>query len=258
MVPMNATAEFTLAIVATALVALACVSPAATASIPLPPIRPPDLGAPAPEKPAVQPTAEDNDTLRAQVLASRRIIGEALAPIADGGGCGMAAPLRVEAIVLADGGKVTLSPSVTLRAAMVSALADWVREDLAPAIAARGDRLAGLEGVGGYECRTRNAIAGATLSEHAIGNALDMHGFATASSKYWPIAAQKSAETGDAQAFATLMKTTACKRFSTVLGPGSDGFHAQHLHIDLAARRSGTRLCQWSLEDVTAGAPAKQ
>jgi len=52
------------------------------------------------------------------------------------------------------------------------------------------------------------------------------------------------------------MKKTACLRFSTVLGPGADLYHEEHLHIDLAARRNGMHLCQWTVQDVEP--PAKQ
>jgi len=151
---------------------------AAQRSVPLPPIRPPDLVRPSPNTTLSQPTADDNDTLRAQVLASRRVIGQALPPIIDKGGCVIAAPLRLDAIILADGAKVTLSPSVIMRASLASAVADWVRDDLAPAIA-KGDRLASIEGAGAYECRSRDSVAGAKLSEHAIGNALDLHALRT-------------------------------------------------------------------------------
>jgi len=34
-----------------------------------------------------------------------------------------------------------------------------------------------------------------------------------------------------------------------VLGPASDGFHENHVHVDLAERRSGYRLCQWAVRD---------
>jgi hypothetical protein len=231
-------------------IALACAPAfAAQEPVPLPPVRPPDLAPPAQESAAPQPTADDNADLRAQVLASRHVIGEALSLINEAGGCGIAAPLRVEAILLADGRKVALSPPAAMRAALAAALADWVREDLAPAIA-KGDRLAGIEGVGGYECRGRNRLPGAQLSEHAKGNALDLQGFLTERGKHLTIGAPKSP--GDDDAFFALMKKTACLRFATVLGPGSDPFHAQHLHIDLAARAHGTRLCQWSLPDARA------
>jgi hypothetical protein len=38
-----------------------------------------------------------------------------------------------------------------------------------------------------------------------------------------------------------------CARFTTVLGPGSDWYHEDHVHLDLAERRSGYRICQWEV-----------
>jgi hypothetical protein len=40
-----------------------------------------------------------------------------------------------------------------------------------------------------------------------------------------------------------------CGRFTTVLGPGSDGYHETHIHVDLAERRGGYRMCQWDVRD---------
>jgi hypothetical protein len=34
-----------------------------------------------------------------------------------------------------------------------------------------------------------------------------------------------------------------------VLGPGSDGYHENHVHLDLLERRSGYRICQWDVRD---------
>jgi hypothetical protein len=247
----KATRVFSRALLSLGLIAAACASAVA---VPLPPPRPADLVAPTPETTVLQPTPEDDDTLRAQVLASHRVIGEALPPISDKGGCGIAAPLQLEAIVLADGTKVTLSPAVTMRASLASAFAEWVRDDLAPAVA-KGDRLASIEGTGGYECRSRDSIAGAKLSEHAIGNALDLHALRTEHGKLFVIAPSKD-DTDEVRVFRALMKKTACLRFSTVLGPGADAFHAQHLHVDLAVRRNGMHLCQWTLPDIAAKANA--
>ncbi len=221
---------------------------AAEHDIPLPPKHPSDLRAPAPPTVA-QANAADNDTLRAQVLASGRLVGEALPPIDDKGGCIVAAPLRVDAVVLADGTKVVLSPAVIMRASLASAVADWVREDLAPAFA-KGDRLTGIEGAGGYECRSRDRTAGAKLSEHAIGDALDLHALRTANGKLFVMAPSKD-DPEEARTLRARMKTTACGRFATVLGPGADRFHAEHLHIDLAVRRNGMHLCQWTIEPPT-------
>ena len=46
------------------------------------------------------------------------------------------------------------------------------------------------------------------------------------------------------------LKASACARFTTVLGPASDGFHEGHVHVDLAERRSGYRICQWAVRDA--------
>jgi hypothetical protein len=40
-----------------------------------------------------------------------------------------------------------------------------------------------------------------------------------------------------------------CARFSTVLGPGSDGYHEDHIHLDLMERHNDYRICQWSVWD---------
>ena len=43
------------------------------------------------------------------------------------------------------------------------------------------------------------------------------------------------------------IKASACARFTTVLGPGSDGYHEQHIHVDLKERSNGYRICQWDI-----------
>ena len=40
-----------------------------------------------------------------------------------------------------------------------------------------------------------------------------------------------------------------CARFSTVLGPGSDWYHEDHIHLDLMERRNNYRICQWDVLD---------
>jgi hypothetical protein len=40
-----------------------------------------------------------------------------------------------------------------------------------------------------------------------------------------------------------------CARFSTVLGPGSDGYHEDHIHLDLMQRRNNYKICQWDVLD---------
>ena len=45
------------------------------------------------------------------------------------------------------------------------------------------------------------------------------------------------------------LRKSTCARFATVLGPGSDGYHENHVHVDLAERAGGRRLCQWEVRE---------
>jgi hypothetical protein len=45
------------------------------------------------------------------------------------------------------------------------------------------------------------------------------------------------------------LRASACARFSTVLGPGSDGNHEEHIHVDLAERRGGYKMCEWEVRE---------
>src|SRR6201999_3475440 len=47
------------------------------------------------------------------------------------------------------------------------------------------------------------------------------------------------------------LRQTACSRFSTVLGNGADGFHENHVHIDLMQRTNDYKICQWNILDPT-------
>ncbi len=46
------------------------------------------------------------------------------------------------------------------------------------------------------------------------------------------------------------IRASACARFSTVLGPGSDGYHEEHIHLDLAERRGGYTMCEWDVREA--------
>ncbi len=40
-----------------------------------------------------------------------------------------------------------------------------------------------------------------------------------------------------------------CARFVTVLGPGSDWYHEDHIHLDLMEQHNKYRICQWDVLD---------
>ena len=221
--------------------------------VPTPPPRPPGLQSPElrpseprPPQPRPPPTAAPApapDESCARVMASGRFVAETVAPLSEPGGCGIAAPLKLEAVILADGRHVRLEPEPVLRCDFAAAFADWVREDVAPAVEAVGGGLAKILGAGGYECRSRNRVEGAITSEHGKGNALDLSGFGLADGRALLIE-----RPADELEWLTPIHDSACARFSTVLGPGADGFHEAHLHIDLEARRNNGHLCEWDLE----------
>jgi hypothetical protein len=90
-----------------------------------------------------------------------------------------------------------------------------------------------------YNCRTRNSVPGAKLSEHAKGNAIDISAFKVKGE--W---IEVGGKNGLAQnAFLKDVRKSACGPFTTVLGPGSDSYHSDHFHFDLAQRgKSGRGL----------------
>lgn len=50
--------------------------------------------------------------------------------------------------------------------------------------------------------------------------------------------------------FRETIRQSACATFTTVLGPGSDSYHENHIHLDLIERHAGYRVCQWDVRTV--------
>jgi hypothetical protein len=160
------------------------------------------------------------------------------------GGCGGEDLVRLEAVVLPDQRRVTLKPAAILRCKMASAVADWVRTDVDALARKLGSEVADLDNFDSYECRGRNRIPGAPLSEHGRANALDVRSFKFADGRTISLT--------DRNAPRDVRETvlhSVCARFSTVLGPGSDGYHEDHIHLDLMERHNNYRICQWNVWD---------
>lgn len=151
--------------------------------------------------------------------------------------CGMANPVAVTA--LADG--VALDPPSEMRCATAVAGALWVGDVVQPLARklGRGEVTAIAQGTA-YLCRPR---ADGEMSEHAWGNALDVMGFRFSEGD--PITVQPRAGDGTLdEAFQRAVQSGACLDFATVLGPGSDADHADHLHLDVKQRDGGYRICE--------------
>ena len=177
-------------------------------------------------------------------LSPDRAVFTPLGELGGPAGCGGPDVIYLERIILADRTEVAIEPPATLRCEMAEAIVFFVRQDLAPAAAAVGAPLSAIENYDSYDCRGRNRIAGAKLSEHGLANALDSRSVRLKDGRVvWP------ADAGAPSEFRVAMKAAVCDRFTTVLGPGSDGYHEDHIHVDRAERRGGYRLCQWDLHD---------
>jgi len=127
---------------------------------------------------------------------------------------------------------------------MASAIADWVRTDMSKLAKDLGSGISELDNFDSFECRGRNRIAGARLSEHGRANALDVRSFGLANGR--AISFTDRAAPRDLR---ESVRRSVCARFTTVLGPGSDGYHEDHIHLDLMERRNGYRICQWDVWD---------
>lgn len=146
--------------------------------------------------------------------------------------CGIDRPLRVKA--LADGTVSLGSHSLPISCPMTAALERWLNETLLPAALARyGQPVVEIKNFGTYNCRGRNNVVGARLSEHAFANAFDFAGVVLANGY---VVTVKKGWNGNATDRAFLREITfgACGPFTTVLGPGADRAHDDHLHLDLA------------------------
>ncbi|HZQ13682.1 MAG TPA: extensin family protein [Pseudolabrys sp.] len=135
-----------------------------------------------------------------------------------------------------------LQPPATLACPLVSALDRWVSEGVQPAaLHWFGSPVTSIHQIGGYSCR--GMVGGDGVSEHSFGNALDVAGFTLANGRKitvkdgWHGAPEEQGFLHDVQLYA-------CETFSTVLAPGYNVYHYDHIHVDLMRRDSGSRPCR--------------
>jgi hypothetical protein len=228
--------------------ALALGDMAAARAVPLP--RPRPAQAPSVQPSTAQPPeASEPDEPPPPSACRLRLTAElavapSLPPVVRRGECGVEDGVRLEAVLLRDKTRVAVTPPAIVRCTFAEAIVQWVREDLAPAVRALGAPLRSLDNYAAYDCRGRNRIVGAKLSEHGKANAIDVRSVKLANGIVVGLT--------DPQVGKDLrlgLRKGACARFTTVLGPGSDGYHEDHVHVDLAERTGGHRMCQWDVRE---------
>ena len=219
---------------------------------PLPRAKPPSSRAAYPPSPAPVPEVlplHDAEAWPSDcALRLAEIARFAHQPSVNGPGqCGASDVVRLEGIMMPNSALVSVMPPATLRCPIAEAVAQWVRNDLGPATAELDSPPAAITNHGSYDCRGRNNDAGAKISEHGRGNALDLGPIRLANGAVMDLTKRSTP-----QSFRQRVRDAACLRFNTVLGPGSDAYHADHIHVDLAERARGYRMCQWEVREPEA------
>jgi hypothetical protein len=140
-------------------------------------------------------------------------------------------------------GPVEIKPAATLACPIVSALDHWVAQSVQPAsLRWFNQPVVEIKQISAFSCRSMNNQTGAKISEHAFGNAIDVAAFVLADGRVVKV---KDGWRGrpEEQGFLRDVQGAACEQFNTVLAPGADAFHYDHIHVDLMRRASGRRIC---------------
>ena len=158
----------------------------------------------------------------------------------DGPGiCGLTHPFMVGAL---SQDRVQLDTVATLDCPMIAALDEWIEGVVQPVAQARfGQPIAQIDTMGSYSCRGMNGQSNARISEHAFGNAIDIGGFRLADGRRITVVHDWTRGDEQTQAFLRDVHAGACKSFTTVLGPGANVFHYNHIHVDLAMHGGSSR-----------------
>ena len=147
-------------------------------------------------------------------------------------------------MVTASAGPVEVSPPATLACPIVAALDQWIATSVQPA-ATRWFRqpVVEIKQISAYSCRGMNGDPNAHISEHAFGNALDIAEFDLADGHVIKVQYGWHG-TPEEQGFLHDVQSAACDQFSTVLAPGANVYHYNHIHVDLMRRTSGLHVCE--------------
>jgi hypothetical protein len=213
-----------------------------------PPSRPPDLTPTATPTPAAPPplagSEKADQACIAKLIASGAGAEAASLPGPIAEGCGVSSPVRLDSIVLANGDVVGLPGGPILGCEFALVFADYVRVIIAPLGAGTlGTKVDSIETGPGYQCRTRDHLAGGKISAHANGIAIDLMAVRFADKRRVAVEHQDGATEAS---YIRAARAAACGWFTTVLGPGADPFHATHMHVDTESHGSNGsyRICQ--------------
>jgi hypothetical protein len=153
-------------------------------------------------------------------------------PPIEQGRCTVLDPVSLSSL---ESGAVPLTGQTILNDRMAETFAKWVHDDVVPAAHdVLAGELTGIRVIGSYSCRARYDLpANGKMSEHGFANAIDVAAFRI--DKRWIEVGGDKHNAADDARFLDTIRHEACRRFTTVLGPGEPN-HDTHFHLDLARR----------------------
>ena len=147
-------------------------------------------------------------------------------------GCGIENAVRVHEV-----NGIQLSTGAVVDCPTARAFRTWVDKGMTPAVGSKGGGVETIRIAASYACRTRNHQAGARISEHGRGKAIDVSGYTLRDGT--EVTLLRDWGSGRNGRALREMHRAACGTFGTVLGPESDRFHRDHFHFDTARHRNG-------------------
>ncbi len=177
-------------------------------------------------------------------LTSRGVVFERAATVTQEG-CQLSGAIKL-ATVATPFGDVVITGKPAMLCSFGRQFSGWVRDVGAPlTLAYTGQKLAQIEAGQAFACRARYDKPGEIPSEHAKGDAIDITAFVLADNRRIPVKQQES-DIPPARDLLRALRTTACGYFTTVLGPGADSAHENHLHFDTGVHGAtpNYRICE--------------
>jgi hypothetical protein len=217
------------------------------AQVPPPQTQPQPVMVPkAPEKPpiAIAPT-KPTESSCLETLKNQGVEMESVAEPTSLAGCSVPQPVQLKSVPMS-GVALQLPDHPVLNCEFAKLFVSWLKELGGPAAtASEGFAITELYTGPGYQCRGRNGDSSSKISEHGHGNAIDIERIKFSDGQVFHV---HDAQDPSAKAYATLkaIRTSACARFSTVLGPGTNPAHSEHFHFDagIHGKSASYKICE--------------
>lgn len=175
------------------------------------------------------------DTLACHAELARE--GVRFTPLPDqdfGSGC------LVEGAVRLDDYGLPTSGLKSIRCPLAQRFVAWTRYAVQPAAQmVYGATVVRIETYGTFSCRGivgNGPAASGRVSQHGLANAVDIAGFTLSDGRKVTVLQGWNGPDERDRRFLRLIHDSACKRFTTVLGPDYNAAHANHFHFDMAGR----------------------